>query len=313
MRPSDMSPDDIWVITSYFNPCGYETRRQNFDVFVEGLAQVGARLLVIELTGPGQNPHLEGPYALTHLKSPERIWQKERLLNVAIGLLPPTCTKVVWSDCDLLFGNPRWLSDTSKALDHYKVVQPFATGIHLPRGQRARGNADQHFESFGAVFSRDPHRAHHAPYCDHGHTGFVWAARREILARVGLYDACLTGSGDHLMAHAFAAGGVSPCIPAMLGEQGPYLEHFFAWAAAVDACVGGQVGYVEGEVLHLWHGERADRRYRERNQQFKAFGFDPRRHIVHDAGTPWRWGDAPEALRAWSAEMFPSRREDGCV
>ena len=166
-------------------------------------------------------------------------------------------------------------------------------------------------ESFAAAFARDQSLAHDAVYTIHGETGFAWAARRELLDACNLYDACLTGSGDHLMAHAFAGALNSPCIPKAIGTDHNYAKHFTHWATKAERMTNGSLGYVEGRVLHLWHGEWADRRYQDRNQEFKTFGFDPGRHIRQDKNGLWEWADAPLDMQTWAAEMFVSRNEDG--
>jgi hypothetical protein len=303
--------DDIWVITSYFNPCHYLTRKLNFELFAERLMSTGVRLLVIEMALDGDEFELAAEHKIMRVRGKDVMWQKERLLNIAISNLPSACSKVVWLDCDLLFENDEWLNATSEALDRHMVVQPFSECVHLPRGQIDRHGGEAIIESFAAAFARDRTLARDAVYQAHGHTGFAWAARRDLLAACGLYDACLTGSGDHLMAHAFAGATDSHCIPAMIGAGHKYAEHFARWATKVDHIVVGALSHVEGRVLHLWHGDRADRRYRERNQEFKHFAFDPERHIHRDSNGLWQWADAPAALRDWAEGMFTSRNEDG--
>ena len=39
---------DFWVITSYFNPARYKTKRRNFDAFMAGMQEAGANVLVVE-------------------------------------------------------------------------------------------------------------------------------------------------------------------------------------------------------------------------------------------------------------------------
>ncbi len=303
--------DDIWIITSYFNPCRYLTRKLNFDMFAARLKSTGARLLIIEMALDGHDFELGEDHHTIRVRGDGVMWQKERLLNIGIASLPPSCTKVVWIDCDLLFEDNEWLNKTSDALDRCMVVQPFSSCVHMPRGESRRQGGEASIESFAAAFARDPSLARHARYEFHGHTGFAWAARRELLDACGLYDACLTGSGDHLMAHVFAGARDSKCIQLMIGTGPKYVEHFARWATQVDRIVGCSLGHVEGCVLHLWHGDRADRRYRERNQEFKSFEFDPDIHIRHDENGLWKWADAPPAMTAWAKEMFASRNEDG--
>jgi hypothetical protein len=304
---------DLWVITSYFNPCRYLTKKLNFDLFAARLRSTNANLLVIEMAFEDRELELSDEPGVLQVRGNGVMWQKERMLNIAVANLPASCTKVAWLDCDLLFEDDEWLQETSDALERFAVVQPFSTCVRLPRGHlTARGHEDELIaESFAAAFARDRSLARDAAYQDHGHTGFAWAARREVLDACGLYDACLTGSGDHLMAHVFAGALDSHCIPAMIGGGHKYAEHFARWAAEVDRRVGGNLGHVDGRVLHLWHGEKVDRRYRQRNQELKTWAFDPDRHIRRDENGLWEWAEAPEAMRAWSEEMFASRNEDG--
>jgi hypothetical protein len=302
---------DAWVVTSYFNPCRYRTRKRNFETFAARLSSRDIRLLAVELVADGGTFELAPGRDTVRLRGGGVLWQKERLLNVAIERLPSACTKVVWLDCDVVFENDDWLDATLSALDRHMVVQPFSRCAQLPPGATSRQGDESLVESFGAAFSRERTLAHTAPYTEHGLTGFAWAARRELLDRCGLYDACPTGSGDHLMAHVFAGFPDAPCIPAMIGRGHSYAEHFGRWAAVADRLVAGSLGHVEGNLLHLWHGDRAHRRYRDRNTAFKAFAFDPEQHLRRHRCGAWQWAGAPPQMEAWAESMLVSRREDG--
>jgi hypothetical protein len=301
--------DDTWIVTTYFNPCRYVTKRTNFELFVEGSRLATRNLLVVELAFG------DAPFELTEMEHHVRLrgngvmWQRERLVNLANACLPPNCTKVAWLDCDLLFEDGAWFERTSAALDHHVVVQPFSHCLLLERGQQAAGDG-RLWESVAAAFSRDPSLLRDRTFTTHGHTGFGWAARRELLDTCGLYDACLTGSADHLMAHAFSGTLGSECVSVILGT-GTHAAHFAHWAAEADRVVSSGLGHVPGRVLHLWHGARTDRRYHELNQEFQAFDFDPTRHLRLDRAGLWDWADAPPSMRTWAMEMFAARREDG--
>jgi len=303
---------DLWSITSYFNPCRYKTKRKNFDAFMEGMEQAGANVLVVELAFGDEEFELPQSDRVLRLRGSGVMWQKERLLNIAAASLPASCRKVAWLDCDLIFENPDWVQQTSEALDEYVVVQPFSTAIRLAQGTRKADGRGEYYESYGEVFSRSPKIARTAEFVHHGHTGFAWAARRELFEQCGLYDACLTGSGDHLMAHGFAGGMVhSPCLGRAIGRQRAYFTHFITWAIKARDLVGGKLGVVPGNLLHLWHGSLVDRRYGEMNQEFKEFDFDPDRHLRHGENGLWEWNEAPPELRQWASDFFWLRREDG--
>src|SRR5262245_25462823 len=104
--------NDIWVVTAYFNPCRYSTKKFNFDTFAARLRSTGAKLLVIEIALEDGEFDLGGDLNAIRVRGNGLMWQKERLLNIAIANLPPSCTKVAWLDCDILFEDHAWLQRT---------------------------------------------------------------------------------------------------------------------------------------------------------------------------------------------------------
>src|SRR5438045_2016831 len=100
MNTLKTSPDrtgkDLWAITCYFNPAGYRRRLANYRIFRERLT---IPLLAIELAY-GSNFELNEKDAdiLIQLRGRDVMWQKERLLNVALQSVPPTCHKIAWLD-----------------------------------------------------------------------------------------------------------------------------------------------------------------------------------------------------------------------
>ena len=304
---------DLWVINSYFNPCRYRSRRENYDRFMGGMDAVGANVLTVELAFGDEEFELPEDARVLRKRSDSILWQKEQLLNLAAATLPSECTKVAWLDNDIVFDDPRWLERTSEALDRYFVVQPYSSCNWLLQGERDYPASGGTYESFAHCFVRAPKFARRANYGLHGHTGFAWAARRELFEECGLYATCLAGSADHLMAHAFAGGmSDSPCVTPTVGKTTAYARHFWSWAERARDLVAGRIGYVPGTVLHLWHGAIVNRRYGIVDQQLRILAFDPERHLrVGDSGLIEWSEEAPAALREWAEYNFSHRREDG--
>jgi hypothetical protein len=303
---------DFCVITSYFNPARYKTKRRNFDAFMAGMNAVGANVLVAELAFGEEPFELEPGNNVLQLRGGGVMWQKERLLNVAASHLPPSCTKVGWFDADIIFKETDWFERTYEALDRYMVVQPFSHAVRLHRQNRDDGTGILD-ESFASVFVRNPKIGRIGPYNVHGHTGYAWAARRELFQKVGLYDAAIAGSGDHIMAHAFIAGMVhSPCIGRTFSGAQRYADHFLRWGLKARDLARSSVGVVPGRILHLWHGDLRDRRYGLREREFCGLNFDPDKHLEVGENGLWKWSDeAPKPLRVWAENLFRVRNEDG--
>ena len=141
-NPSRKGLADFWAITTYFNPCGYRSRYENYLYFRQSLQ---VPLLTVELV------YREG-FELTpadatrpvQLRSAQVMWQKVRRLNLALAQLPPECRKVAWVDCDVIFERDDWAARTGQALANFAMVQPFDWVYDLgPRPDFRQPWADQ--------------------------------------------------------------------------------------------------------------------------------------------------------------------------
>jgi hypothetical protein len=306
------SAGDLWAITSFFNPVGYRRRYANYRRFRDAL---GVPLLAVEL-GYGEAFELAGDDAelVLRLRAGDVLWQKERLLNLAVAALPASCRKVVWVDCDILFEDADWHEKTRAALDRFALVQPFSSADRTPAGWRpgtaappteALRSAPALIASGMSVAVCMGSRSSDIG-CAHG---YAWAAHRDLLERHLLYDACIVGGGDTAMMRA--AYGRFDDTARYLYMNAARVEHYFDWARRFHADVGGSVGHVEGTVFHLWHGETANRRYAQRQQDLSGFDFDPAEDIAVDRNGAWRWSSDKPAMHASVRAYFASRCEDG--
>ena len=124
-----MTRSRMWAITCVFNPEGYRSRIRNYRVF---RGRLDLPLLTVELAW-------DAPFALgdgdaeilIQRLGGAKLWQKERLLNMAIQNLPVECAQVVWVDADIVFLEPRWAEMTQDLLEQVPVVQPFSLVRYL--------------------------------------------------------------------------------------------------------------------------------------------------------------------------------------
>ena len=302
--------DDLWVVAAYFNFNRYRSKLDNLKSFAQSLDQSGLNHLLVECALPRRPFALPAAPNTLRLRCDSVVWQKERLLNLAVSKLPESCRKVAWLDADVLFSDPDWAVKTSKALEQHPLVQPYDTAIRLPPATRIYAGEGDVYSSFAYVLSKKPGMFLAGNLVSHGHTGFAWAAKRELLERHRLYDFSVSGGGDHLMAHGFCGDLASPCVRAMVGWETPYSDSFKRWATKVYGEVQSDIGWVPGKLLHLWHGERANRRYDLRTRELLELGYDPRKHVRVGHGGAWQWGDESSALRDWAEEYFRRRKED---
>lgn len=325
MAPTTL-PGEMWGVVSLFNPAGYKNKLENFRIFSENVRRQGLPLLVVECAfedGGFEVPR-ELCDRLVHRRTSTVLWQKERLLNIALEHLPSACDKVAWVDADVIFENDGWVKETARLLETYRVVQPFQTAHWLKPGRRrpgrirwksAQGPKDGGWmRSMGYQMTlNDDWRTSFQNYHSHGHVGFAWAIRRELIQRHGFYDAQVLGNGDFVMAHA------------MYGNEDFWngnhwqrhrltknmLRHMEAWGRPFFQDVQGSVSYVPGRLFHLWHGSQDDRLYNQRLDVLKKCDFDPATDMVLEEGGCWAWATDRAELREWSKNYFRVRKEEG--
>ncbi len=306
----------LWAVTSYFNPAGYRRRRDNYRVFRDQLA---LPLATIELSFNGcfelgpQDAEL-----LIQIHGRDVMWQKERLLNVAIRALPAHCTQVALLDCDVVFIRPDWAAALSRRLDKVPLVQPFTT-VHYPApdvpfdspqalaGDYTRpsvGSLVEQGRPIGQVLRYFPGRLPgiRSP-------GHALAAHRELLQEHGLYDAAIVGGGDTLFLAA-ALGHLDELIQVHVMNEA-HAGYYRAWGERFYGDVRGVIGYLPGDLVHLWHGTMQDRRSPERYHLLRTFDFNPIEDIEWDTSGCWRWNSPKPAMHAFVRDYFASRNEDG--
>jgi len=306
----------LWAITSYFNPVGYASRLHNYRIFRANLAPP---LAAVELSLNGQfELRRDDAEIVVQIAGGDVLWQKERLLNVALGRLPADCDQVAWLDCDVIFAAQDWAERADHALREFHLIQLFRERCNLSRGARASSEdnsaCDSISESVAYKFAigkaqADDFRQSDAPLARNSTTGLAWAARRDLLEVHGLYDACILGSGDRAI--LCAAMGIFDYGVDAVGMRGRQIEHYLVWAEPFSRAVGGRVSFVDGRVLHLWHGDLKNRRYALRHEALGRFGFDPFTDIVLDPSGCWRWNGSKAEMHEYVRSYFESRKEDG--
>ncbi|MHB8835135.1 MAG: hypothetical protein ACYC9Y_05425 [Candidatus Methylomirabilia bacterium] len=304
--------NDLWAVTALFNPMGYRSRAENYRVFRERLA---APLVAVELACDGSFLRTGDAERVVRVRGGDVLWQKERLLNLALRHLPPECRHVVWLDADLVFDDDDWIERTRAALAQRALVQAFSTARHLRRGadpgRRRPGDTLLARESMGAKQSRGEidFAALAAGAPPDFSTGLAWAMRRELIERVGFYDAAVCGGASLLMGAA-AAGEIEAIVRRFrMGAR--EAEHARRWARSFREAAGGGMGFVEGGVAHLWHGERSNRGYGTRFALLESAGFDPESDLVLGPEGAWLWASEKPHLHAGLRSYFSNRREDG--
>ena len=297
----------LFAVTCYFNPVRYRSRRVNYDVFRQNLGQP---LITVELSYDGEFELKPGDATqLIQVRATDVMFQKERLLNLALDALPAACDEVAWIDCDVLLPDG-WARRASEALRTYRLVHLFER--HFNFHQDGVGKTQ-----FGTSVARKfltgemtlEHFSAHAPPLLKTTWGGAWAAPRELLDTHRFYDPCVAGSGDVALFSAAAGGFDRPLFAMRMNQE--WHRHFLAWAKPFHEAIGGRITYLEGDMHHLWHGETKNRIYIERYPQLQKFQFNPDEDLALTPEGCWRWNSNKVEMQEWIANYFGNRREDG--
>ncbi len=305
----------LWAITCYFNPAGYRRRRENYRIFRERL---GVPLVTVELGFDGLELQPGDADSLIQLCEGDIMFQKERLLNLALGALPRDCASVAWLDCDVLFERPDWPLLALEGLQRHALVHLFQARLDLPRDYDGAGfpPADVPPTAMSSIYKiRELNALPEDMFVPNSvlrsgcGNGLAWAARRDLLDRHGLYDASILGSGDQAV--VCASYGLFDHYTGLRSFTEAQARHYRAWARPFFDSVRGRVGWAAGRVFHLWHGERANRKYERRYQDIAGYRFDPYVDIALSPEGCWRWNSEKPELHEHVKRYFRSRNEDG--
>jgi hypothetical protein len=307
--------DEIWAITSYFNPMRWQRRRANYCTFRQHFQ---FPLIAIEL---GYNDQFElnseDAEILLQLTGGDIMWQKERLLNVALEALPKSCHSLMWIDCDVVFQRADLAEQISRQLERAPLLQLFSLRHNLEPDAslsdwRPHAAAPQHsipFKVAKGMSAADCLGKRHPGQLGRRSPGHAWAIRRELIARHGFYDAGIVGGGDTAL--ACAGYGVFDEVIRLNCMNERQIEYYLAWAEPFYESIQGNVSFVEGDLLHLWHGEPSNRRWFERHHDLRPYCFDPFLDIAPSDSGSWWWITAKPELHEYVRSYFSTRNEDG--
>lgn len=269
------------IIACYYNPTNNPYRLIAFNKFYESIKHLNHR--IVECVIGDSEAQLPQTEFITRVSTTTTLWHKEALLNGLIKNLPTEFKYVFWVDADVIFTNKNWMVDAVAELQPSKnrMIQLFEHCIHLEQDEvepsfnyelekiDASNPSLRHpklWRSFGANYATTNYSADDN-YDLHGHVGFAWGARRSVVDAMPLYDKALIGGADHIMAHA-AAGHINhKCICKSFTDD---IDAINEWSETFRRVVGQRLGYVKGDLFHIWHGDVAKRQYLKRIQDFTS-------------------------------------------
>lgn len=267
------------IVSCFFNPQKSPYRTKAFKVFYESIKHLNHH--IIECVIGDDKPELHDIVPSENRKTiytKNLLWHKEALLNRAIAYLPEKYKYIFWIDADVIFTNQNWMPEAVEQLKQNSIVQLFEYCVHLEKDELEPDekaafwlhlpDEKRHpriWRSFAANWVTDKSKAKSENYDTHGHVGFAWGATRTLLDSISLYDKALIGGADHIIAHAAVGQIGHSCIKKSFTED---IDEVNRWSRDFYHYSKGKLGYVKGDLYHIWHGDIEKRQYLKRIVDF---------------------------------------------
>lgn len=307
--------NELWGITTFFNPSKFTIKYKNYQRFRKFTKAQGLQLCAVELSFDGEYELQEEKDAeiLVKIQNGTVMWQKERLLNLALTKLPENCRKVCWIDADLIFENDNWVYETSRLLDHYRMIQPFQRSYRLEKEQNHRSitsDLKKKANFLGVAYEY----AITGSYNSKKQTGYVWAIRKKIIDQIGFYDRNVIGGGDRIIARSAFFPTVNREKYHQSSIEFPFnkihLKDIEKYMKQFNKLIDKRVFFTKGYIHHMWHGDYLKRQYVERHYILKNHNYDPNKDIKIGQDGCMEWNTNKSAMIKEVKAYFKSRQED---
>ena len=276
-----MCKEKLYVITTIFNPVGYNSRYTLYNKFKKYVEYSGAELVTIELIFGN-----EKEFAVTTKDNPlniqlrveQALWYKENLINIAVERLPKDAKYIAWIDADVTFTNVDWVEDTILELKKHDFIQMFTHAYDLNKKHEVfQTHIGFIFAYNEKYFIDDTLTVAHEGVKGNGHPGYAWAATLDAFKKVGgLIDFAILGSADNNM--AFAMVGDVHKSTGSHTSQG-YTDKLVNWQQNFLANTKS-VGYLNSSLMHYWHGSKKNRGYQWRWKILIENDYNPQTDLI---------------------------------
>lgn len=296
---------DFYAITSYFNNAHTKERLNNYRIFKENLT---LPLITVEWASDGIfELNQNDADILIQIKEGDLMWQKERLLNIAIDKLPPSSEFVAWLDCDIIFHDPKWHLKAKDLLKRYDFIQLFEKVNYLPKiplsmysianneaikYEHEVNSITKNLEAGESLFNKEGDNVWGAMKLNiNGNPGMAFASRVSIIKKHYFYDKNIVGAGDLIL------------ISSLFNKTNEVFENrelsnahksdIEKWAYKI--CQEKyKVSFLPGQISHLWHGHLKNRNYASRWKILNDHKYDPLKALSINSSHTWSWNEVSE-------------------
>ena len=238
---------DLAVGLVYYNSTASKRILMNYLYILEKLKLANIPTYTIEMYE--KTPEIK---EAIHVKTDFTLFQKERLCRILEKHIPKSFTKIAFIDGDVLFDNPNWYNELSNSLNTMNVVQPYVKAHWLDITYK---------KSLRTALSISMLTCTKLTNYIEFHPGFAWAFQRQWYNDVGFYEEVL-GAADTISTHTWFD---LPIDSNKLHYQLDLVDEYREKVKQNPPIVG----YIHGNIYHLYHGDFKKRQYSSKHKIFK--------------------------------------------
>jgi len=280
-----MNNEVLYLIIPYFNFNNSIFSQKNLDLFISNYSKKdNLRIVICEGWYDSQLPdYSDKIYKHLKFKVKNIIWVKENLINLAIKQLPAEAEYIAWSDRDIYFLNPEWVEKSIELLKQKDIIQPWTEIIYtninnelelIPR------KTHFHFCSRSALYSKAVEGTAAEIPTGGCSTGQIWAINKKFYNKIGkINDIEIVGGADSNIAH-FCVLQEEEYFGQLQRKTSP--KTLKNWEEYKEKFKDVSYGYVNGAVVHYWHGHLENRNYSNRHDILIQGEYNPEEDVAYD-------------------------------
>jgi hypothetical protein len=301
----------LYLILPYFDFNQSILSKNNLDLFISNYSnRANLRIVLCEGIYNEELPDYSDKI-FKHLKFKLKniLWVKENLINLAIKNLPDDAEFIAWSDRDIYFVNPSWVEDTIEKLKVYDIVQPWSEVIHLNSCYNlnyiSKSKRNISFANKSTLSAKINHSNNESKVSTA--TGQIWAINKSFYQKIGkLNDIEIIGGADSIFANFCIIN--DPFYEKILNQK-TTIKSKNSWELYKEKFKDIKYSYVDGLIIHYWHGDLQDRKYRERTDTLVSLDYDPNEDISYDENGVLQFTEKGKRLELPIKQYFESRKE----
>jgi hypothetical protein len=301
----------LYLILPYFDFNQSILSKNNLDLFISNYSnRANLRIVLCEGIYNEELPdYSDKIFKHLKFKLKDILWVKENLINLAIKNLPDDAEFIAWSDRDIYFVNPSWVENTIEKLKVYDIIQPWSEVIHLNSCynlnyiSKSKGNIS--FANKSTLATKINHSNNESKVSTS--TGQIWAINKSFYQKIGkLNDIEIIGGADSILANFCIIN--DPFYEKILNQK-TTIKSKNSWELYKEKFKDIKYSYVDGLIIHYWHGDLQDRKYSERTDVLVSLDYDPNEDISYDENGVLQFTEKGKRLELPIKQYFESRKE----